>query len=83
MAAVTGRGPDERRHLQAFGPDVTITRGMLVTVLHRMARPAASASAGFADVAAGSYCAAAVDWAYEAGNHLRASSTGFAPRQRP
>lgn len=59
---------------------VTTTRGMLVTVLHRMAgEPAASASAGFADVAAGSYCAAAVDWAYEAGITSGASSTGFAP----
>jgi len=44
-----------------------------------VAAPAASASAGFADVAAGSYCAAAVDWAYEAGITSGASSTGFAP----
>ena len=42
-------------------------------------KSAASASAGFADVAAGSYCAAAVDWAYEAGITSGASSTGFAP----
>lgn len=40
--------------------------------------PAASASAGFADVAAGFLlCAAAVDWAYEAGITSGASSTGF------
>lgn len=80
VAAVTGQGLMNGVTSKAFGPDVTTTRGMLVTVLHRMAgEPAASASAGFADVAAGSYCAAAVDWAYEAGITSGASSTGFAP----
>ena len=80
VAAVTGQGLMNGVTSKAFGPDVTTTRGMLVTVLHRMAgEPAASASAGFADVAAGSYCAAAVDWAYEAGITPGASSTGFAP----
>ena len=80
VAAVTGQGLMNGVTSKAFGPNVTTTRGMLVTVLHRMAgEPAASASAGFADVAAGSYCAAAVDWAYEAGITSGASSTGFAP----
>ncbi len=51
-----------------FGPDDTLTRAQAATVLWRMAgRPQASASAGFPDVAAGSWYAAAVDWCAEVG----------------
>jgi len=48
----------------AFSPDTAMTRGMLVTVLWRMAGcPAASAPLRFADVPAGAYYAEAVRWA--------------------
>ena len=45
-----------------------MTRATVVTVLWRMAgSPAASASAGFSDVSAGTWYAGAVDWAAQAG----------------
>lgn len=47
-----------------FSPDVTTTRGMVVTVLHRMeGSPAASGGTSFADVASGQYYANGVAWA--------------------
>lgn len=49
-----------------FAPQKAMTRGQLVTVLWRMAgKPAAAAAGKFTDVAADSYCAAAVAWATE------------------
>ena len=51
-----------------FDPDAPMNRGMLVTVLYRMAgSPAVETAAEFADVAADRYCAAAVAWAAELG----------------
>lgn len=51
-----------------FDPDAPMTRGMLVTVLYRMAdSPAVETAAEFSDVAADRYCAAAVAWAAELG----------------
>ena len=48
----------------SFSPEETMTRGMLVTVLYRMAgSPAVSGAAAYSDVAADSYCANAVSWA--------------------
>ena len=45
-----------------------MTRGMLVTVLYRLAgSPKSVADSGFADVAAGKYYADAVSWAAENG----------------
>lgn len=47
-----------------FSPDETLSRAMLVTVLHRMAgEPVAEGSGVFSDVPAGAYYAAAVNWA--------------------
>ena len=47
-----------------FSPNQTLTRGMLVTILWRIAvQPDASSSQNFTDVAADSYCAQAVSWA--------------------
>ena len=49
-----------------FRPDDPMTRGMLVTVLYRMAgSPAAKTAGAFADVAADRCCAGAVAWAAE------------------
>lgn len=51
-----------------FSPNGTTTRGMLVTILHRLAgTPAPSGSNPFTDVLAGSYCESAVVWASENG----------------
>ena len=48
-----------------FQPDVTTTRGMIVTVLHRLEGEPDAASSGFTDVADGQYFAEAVAWAAE------------------
>ena len=51
-----------------FAPEARVTRATVVTVLWRMVgSPAASASAGFSDVPAGTWYAGAVDWAAQAG----------------
>ena len=48
----------------AFGPDITTTRGMIVTILYRMENtPAVSGVAVFSDVAADQYYTDAVAWA--------------------
>lgn len=47
-----------------FSPDATTTRGMIVTILHRLeGTPAVSTSGTFADVTAGRYYTDAVEWA--------------------
>lgn len=46
-----------------FAPNTQLSRGMLVTVLHRMAGTPQSAAASFADVEPGAYYANAVAWA--------------------
>lgn len=52
---------------RTFSPQSPTSRGMMVTILHRIEGAPAASPAGFPDVAAGSYCAAAVDWAAENG----------------
>jgi hypothetical protein len=48
----------------AFSPNVTTTRGMIVTILHRMeGAPAAQGGNAFLDVPAGQYYTDAVAWA--------------------
>ena len=47
-----------------FDPNSTTTRGMIVTILHRLeGTPDVTTSSGFADVAAGLWYTDAVDWA--------------------
>lgn len=46
-----------------FAPDVTTTRGMVVTVLHNLENRPAAGAAAFSDVTAGMYCEQAVAWA--------------------
>ena len=49
-----------------FSPDATCTRGQVVTLMYRAANsPSVSSGNGFVDVAAGSYCYDAVNWAVE------------------
>ena len=46
-----------------FGPDLPTSRGMIVTILYRLAGSPAAGSSDFTDVAAGKYYANAVAWA--------------------
>ena len=63
----------------SFGPDSTLTRAMLVTILWRMQGEPAAAASGFSDVSRGSWYANAVDWAYETGIVKGVSANRFAP----
>lgn len=62
----------------AFSPGVSMTRGMFVTVLYRLAgNPQDGGEGGaFTDIPAGAYCAAAVDWAATRGI-VRGTSDGI------
>ena len=63
-----------------FGPDINMSRGMIVTVLHRLeGTPAASAELPFDDVPAKEYYHDAVVWSYENGIVKGISETKFAP----
>lgn len=64
----------------AFSPDASMSRAMLVTVLYRLSgEPAVSQDSGFADVAADAYYADAVSWATEQGIVTGTSQTAFSP----
>ena len=63
----------------SFGPDETTTRGMIVTMLHRLEGEPAAEASDFADVAAGMYYADAVDWAAANGIVTGVSDSAFAP----
>ena len=64
----------------AFDPEASMTRGMLVTVLHRMAgQPEASGTAMFADVPADAWYADAVCWAVQTGIVQGMGDGRFAP----
>ncbi len=62
-----------------FGPNGTITRGMVVTMLWRMAGSPAVSGGSFADVASGSYYATAVAWAAKNGIVDGYNSSKFGP----
>ena len=63
-----------------FEPDMDITRGMFVTILHRMeGEPAANTKYTFEDVDADAYYADAVAWASENGIVSGFSETEFSP----
>ena len=64
----------------AFSPDAAMTRGMVVTVLYRLAgQPAADAAGAYPDVPPDAYCAAAVAWAGDKGVVSGYSGGRFAP----
>ncbi len=64
----------------AFGPDEIMSRGMLVTVLYRIAgTPETYGESGFVDVSADSYFADAIDWATSNGIVNGVSQTHFEP----
>ena len=63
-----------------FGPNVTLSRAMLVTVLYRFqGRPEAGADTPFVDLRDGAYYSDAVRWAYENGIVNGITATRFAP----
>ena len=65
-----------------FAPDKTLTRGMMVTVLYRLAgEPTVAQASPFTDVASSAYYADAVAWAAEEGIVLGVSETLFCPNQ--
>ena len=63
-----------------FSPNATCTRGQVVTFMYRAeGEPAVSGSNGFVDVAAGSYCYNAVQWAVANGITKGTDTTHFSP----
>ncbi|MDD6502755.1 MAG: choice-of-anchor I family protein [Oscillospiraceae bacterium] len=80
VAYVYGNGLMNGMTDTAFAPGVTMTRGMLVIILYRMAgSPAVSGAAGFGDVPAGAYYADAVAWAAANGIVTGYDAATFAP----
>ena len=63
----------------SFSPDETTTRGMIVTMLHRLENEPSATASDFTDVAAGAYYADAVAWAAANGVVNGISETAFAP----
>ena len=64
----------------AFGPNLSTTRGMIVTILWRMENePAAKRGCPFADVRRGSYYEQAIAWASENGIVTGFDASTFAP----
>lgn len=64
----------------AFGPNLSTTRGMIVTILWRMENePAAKHGCPFADVHRGSYYEQAIAWASENGIVTGFDASTFAP----
>ena len=67
----------------AFGPNLSTTRGMIVTILWRMENePAAKHGCPFADVRRGSYYEQAIAWASENGIVTGFDASTFAPTGR-
>ena len=63
-----------------FSPNLTTTRGMIVTILYRLeGTPAVTGTTAFTDVAAGQYYADAVAWAAQNGIVSGTSATTFSP----
>lgn len=63
-----------------FSPDLTTTRGMIVTILYRMENePTVTSTTAFTDVASDQYYANAVAWAAQNGIVSGTTATTFAP----
>lgn len=65
----------------AFDPYSATTRGMIVTILHRLEGCPAAGTSSFADVAAGQYYTEAVAWAAANGIVVGYDSATFAPNK--
>lgn len=75
---VTERGLFSGTSANKFSPNAAMTRGMLVTVLHRLEGTPQGATQTFADVQADKYYASAVSWAAE-NNIVTGMGNGFLP----
>ena len=65
-----------------FSPGRTTTRGMIVTILYRLAgAPAVNTAAPYTDVAPDSYCADAAAWAAQTGVAAGIGGGRFAPQR--
>ena len=74
-----GQGLFSGTSATTFGPNMPVTRGMLVTVLHRMESKPTGGTNPFTDVAAGQYYTDAVAWAASQNVVAGMSATTFAP----
>lgn len=63
----------------SFSPEMTTTRGMIVTILHRLENGPEATASNFSDVAVGTWYADAVAWAAANGVVNGISETTFAP----
>ena len=61
------RGMMTGTSVTTFSPDMVASRGMIVTILHRLEGSPKAESANFSDVPRSEYYAPAVDWALSAG----------------
>lgn len=64
-----------------FSPDTTMTRGMLVTILHRLAGQPEAGTNRFQDVKANAYYSDAIAWANQNNIVNGIDPTHFAPNQ--
>lgn len=78
---VSSRGLFSGTSENSFTPNVTMTRGMLVTVLHRLENEEKSNGEIFSDVSAGAYYSTAVSWASNKGIVSGTGNGGFSPDQ--
>lgn len=66
----------------AFSPEASMSRAMLVTILYRLAgTPTTQASTSFSDVSTGSWYADAANWSSQAGITI-GTGDGFSPDQQ-
>ncbi len=64
---------------ETFGPNIPLTRGMLITVLHRLESEPSLGKSSFVDVEEGKYYSEAVAWAQQNGIIIGISETEFGP----
>lgn len=67
VSYVYGKGMMNGTAADTFAPEVTTSRGMIVTILYRLAGTPAAKASSFPDVPDGRYYTAAVGWAAEKG----------------
>lgn len=80
VAYVYGNGLMKGVEETKFAPDSDTSRGMIVTVIHRLEKePGAASESGFLDVLAGSWYKDAVDWGASAGVVTGYSEERFGP----
>lgn len=79
VAYVVSKGMMKGVSDTAFAPNATTTRGMIVTILHRLEGTPTADASGFTDVERGAWYQDAVDWAAANGIVNGTSQTTFAP----